>query len=92
MKSKKELQTSLRIIKCSLCGRYVLFNEMFNHMKSNCTDYYIGKKSVKEKEGSLSEIKSIKSFLAQESTTLNYVNNPCLDIQNPSRGVASWQN
>lgn len=89
MKSNKGIQTSLRIIKCSLCGNYVLFEKMFKHMESNCTDYYIGKKSIQEKESSSSEIKSIKSFLCQERTTSNLGSNPYSDIRNPFQVIAS---
>lgn len=62
---KKTIQTSLRIVKCQFCEKYVLIDNITDHVYSNCSKYMLGEGSINESELTLKEIKSkpISSFL-----------------------------
>jgi len=71
------MQTSLRIVKCSFCGSYVLLSLMEDHLDSGCREHILGKSSVRDV--SIQEISSriqenkpisLSPFLRKESINL----------------------
>lgn len=67
--NKKYLQTSLRLVRCQLCGNWVLTKDIIRHANSNCKLFILGRENTNpERENKLLlEQKIVNSFYLMRS-------------------------